>query len=287
MRLITTTLGLLFTSLFALSLAGCGSGGTTGGGGGGGGAAGNEPTEITFDNGLVPSKPRFSPDGKTVAFIQSADTFGKMSDLWVMDPTGGARKKLAPTNTYLAAPTWTPDGKQIYFASDPGVSLVDAAGGTATLIVDDFTATDPEVSPDGKSLVYAPNGGTLQLIDLADPTMPKDLGVGGVSPRFSPDGKSIAFAGASKIELLDIASGAVTDLADGTDLFSSVAWFADGKELVFTSDKGVETVTLGATPVRKLVHEEFAATTVDLSHDGKTIIYSTNASQSLYVLTGF
>jgi Tol biopolymer transport system component len=283
MRFLTTTLGLLFTSVFALSLAGCGSSDPTGGGGG----SDIAPTEITLAKEFLAGKPRFSPDGKTIAYIQSSSTSLDKADLAVMDSTGGARKTLSPANSYLAAPAWTPDAKQLYFSADAGINVVAAAGGAATMISNDFTATDPDVSPDGKSLVYAPNGGSMTILDLTDPTLKKDLGSSGTSPRFSPDGKSIAFADDDKIKTMDLASGTVTQVADGGSYLSSVAWFQSGKELAFTSDKGVETVTLGASPVRTMLHEEFAAESLDLSHDGKTIIYSVNGSGSLFVLTGF
>jgi Tol biopolymer transport system component len=274
-----TTSSLLFASFLAVSLAGCGSD-TTGGGGTG---SGKEPTEITFDKNA--DEPRFSPDGKTIAFVQTgADD--SSSELGVMDTAGMGRKTLAPAGGYLAGPAWSPDGKQIFFGSNEGISVVPAAGGTATVVVMGFATLDPDVSPDGKSLVYAVNGGGLKIVDLATPTMPKELGSNGTSPRFSPDGKTIAFEDNEKIKIIDIASSQVTEVVDGGTYLASVDWFPDGKRLGITSDKGIEIVTLGTTPERAVVHDEFAAKNVDVSADGKSIAYTVNGVKSIFVISG-
>jgi Tol biopolymer transport system component len=277
MRTSMFTLGLLFTSL--LGLAGCGSSDSTGG-------SADAPLEITFTDSFA-QEARFSPDGKTFAYVTTATGTTDSSSLAVMTVAGEERKTLAPADGFLAGPAWAPDGKQIYFGSGDGISVVAASGGTPTLAVDDFATLDPDVSPDGKRLVYAINGGTLQLVDLTDPTMAKDLTVHGTSPRFSPDGKTIAFQSDEMIQLMDLETFMVKDVSiDGGTYLASVDWFPDGKRLGITSDKGIEIVTLDSPPTRKMVHEEFAAKDIDVSPDGKSIAYGVNGSKNIFVLTG-
>jgi Tol biopolymer transport system component len=278
MSLAKTTLSLLLLSSF-LGLAACGSSDTTGGGGG----SSSAPTELTFDKNA--DEPRFSPDSATIAYVQTKETNG--ADLSVMDVTGNQRKALSPANDFMSAAAWSPDGKQIYFVSEAGISVVPAAGGTATVAAMAFAALDLDISPDGKSLVYAVNGASLELVDLANPAMPKSLGKNGTSPRFSPDGKSIVFESSKKINLMDIASGDVTEVVDGGTYLASAAWFPDGKRLAITSDKGIEIVTLGATPGRSVLNDQFAAKSVDVSPDGKLISYTVNGKKSIFVLSGF
>jgi Tol biopolymer transport system component len=275
-------LSLLLPTL--LGLAGCGSSDPPRNGGGSG--SDDEPVEISFGGGVAADEPRFSPTGPTVAFIQSS-IMGDSSDLSVMDVAGNGRVALAPAGTYLASPAWTPDGKQIYFASEGGISLVPAEGGAASVAVMDFATMDPDVSPDGKSLVYAINGGTIKLVDLADPASPKDLGQSGTSPRFSPDGQSIAFESGGKINVMTVSTGAVAEVVDAGTYLASVDWFPDGQRLAITSEKGVEIVTLGESPARTLVRDEFAAKNLDLSADGKAIVYAINGSTNIFLLEGF
>ena len=272
-----TTSSLLLASF--LGLAACGSSETTGGG-----DTSITPTEITFDTNA--DEPRFSPDSATIAFVQSKGA-SEGADLSVMDVSGNQRKVITPASDFMAAPAWAPDGKQIYFVSDDGVSVVPVAGGMATVAAKAFAVLDPDVSPDGKSLVYAVNGSSLQLVDLANPATAKDLGTNGTSPRFSPDGKSIAFESGDKIKLMDIASGMVTEVVDGGTYLASVDWFPDGKRLAITSDKGIEIVTLGASPERSVLNDQFAAKNLDVSPDGTLIAYAVNGQKSIFVLSGF
>lgn len=280
MRQSLSVAGLLFSSL--LTLAGCGSPERSRSDNGG---SGSGLDEITLDDGSQATEPRFSPDGATIAFIQAGS--GDNTNVARMDTSGGMLVTLAPAGTYLAGPAWAPDGKQIYFASIDGISVVPANGGAATVAVNDFATLDPDVSPDGKSLVYGINGSTLKLIDLANPTMPKDLGQFGTSPRFSPDGLSIAFESGEKIMVMTLSSGDVKEVVDAATYLASVDWFPDGKRLAITSDKGLEIVTLDPAGERSLLRDEFAATNIDLSADGASIAYSINGSKSVYILTGF
>jgi Tol biopolymer transport system component len=269
-----------------LGLAGCGSSDPPSDDDDNGGGSDNSPLEIAFAGGAAGEEARFSPSGDTIAFIQSS-IMGDESDLSVMDAAGNNRKILAPAGTYLAAPAWTPDGSQIYFSADGGISLVSAEGGAASMVVMDFAAMDPDVSPDGKSIVYSINGGSMKLVDLANPATPKDLGQSGTSPRFSPDGQSIAFESGEKINQMTLSTGEVTEILDAGTYLASVDWFPDGQRLAITSDKGIEIVTLGASPSRTLVRDEFAAKNVDLSADGKAILYGINGSTNIFLLEGF
>jgi dipeptidyl aminopeptidase/acylaminoacyl peptidase len=59
--------------------------------------------------------PRWSPDGKKVAFV--SDRSGT-SQIWVIDLGGGEAYRLPTKQSVQSEPIWSPDGKRIYFASN-------------------------------------------------------------------------------------------------------------------------------------------------------------------------
>ncbi len=57
------------------------------------------------------SSPRWSPDGKLIAFTTSGQ-------VWTMEPDGDDRKQVTRISTGAGNPVWSPDGKWIAFSSD-------------------------------------------------------------------------------------------------------------------------------------------------------------------------
>lgn len=118
--------------------------------------------------------PRFSPDGKKIAFHTNRD--GNM-EIYVADADGRNQVNLTKSSTNEAAPSWSPDGKQIVFASDRGGSygiyLMDADGSNVRLVFDSPNELDfrPSFSPDGKRILFAnhPLPGSDAVLALIDP----------------------------------------------------------------------------------------------------------------------
>jgi len=101
--------------------------------------------------------PRFSPDGKRIAY--SAWSRGGFRDLWIVDVASGERLRITNDRALDRGPAWAPDGNTLYFASDrTGISNLYAY----RLDTNELTqitnvlggAFQPDVSPDGKVLVY-------------------------------------------------------------------------------------------------------------------------------------
>ncbi|MEX2285313.1 MAG: amidohydrolase family protein [Gemmatimonadota bacterium] len=100
-------------------------------------------------------EPALSPDGKRVAFT----ALGKV---WLMDIPGGTPRRLTrATNPIETAPTWTPDGQSITYATwvdgiGGDIMQVSAAGGTPrNLTRAPAMYARLNYTPDGSRLVFA------------------------------------------------------------------------------------------------------------------------------------
>lgn len=129
---------------------------------------------IENERALVPSAefeqaftPRFSPDGRRVAY--GAWTAGGFRDIRIVDVASGRFRELWHDRALDMDPAWSPDGKTLFFASDrSGISNIyayDLASGALAQVTNVVMgAYMPEPSPDGRSLVYV--GYTTDGFDL-------------------------------------------------------------------------------------------------------------------------
>jgi hypothetical protein len=69
-----------------------------------------------------PSTPRFSPDGRRIAYGASGDS-RRTSDIWITDLDGGSTRRLTDDDAGSSNPQWSPDGGTIAYS-------VSVAGGS-------------------------------------------------------------------------------------------------------------------------------------------------------------
>jgi eukaryotic-like serine/threonine-protein kinase len=146
--------------------------------------------------------PRLSPDGQRVAV--TIDELG--SQEWLLDVGRGTLTRLTFEGSYNGAVAWTPDGKQIAFATDRAGSrnlfwqLTDGSGRVERLTTGDYTEVGSSWSPDGQTLAYeesTPGAGyDLWVFRLSDHKSQPFLQTrfNEIAPRFSPDGRWLAYA---------------------------------------------------------------------------------------------
>lgn len=205
--------------------------------------------------------PRFSPDGKWIAF--SSDRNGNL-DVFVMPASGGTVKQLTNHSADDSVLNWTPDGTRILFSSNRG---------------EDFAARLYTVSTDGGMPASA---GT-------------DMGVQG---SYSPDGRRLAYnqkaqaywrkfyrgSLQSDVVVMDASTKKFTNLTDFEGLDSWPMWARDG-HIYFVSDREGG----GLTNIWRISEAGGKAAQVTsfksgdvrwpaISADGKTIVFEHNFS---------
>lgn len=103
------------------------------------------------------STPAWSPDGEWIAFRSTQDGIG---GIHIMNTAGGKQRAL--TQVAATNPSWTSDGKHIYFSSDkldgvgrPTLFVVDVDGDNPRKLIDALQACEePAASPDGRWIAY-------------------------------------------------------------------------------------------------------------------------------------
>ena len=120
---------------------------------------GGEAIRLTSE-GTIEDGPFFSPDGSRIAY--SARIAGA-EDVYVIDANGGVPKRLTWNPMGNSADGWTPDGKDVLFASArtsysdfPKLFTVRADGSGIPAVLPLPSATEGSYSADGNSLAYVP-----------------------------------------------------------------------------------------------------------------------------------
>jgi dipeptidyl aminopeptidase/acylaminoacyl peptidase len=285
-------------------------------------AGGGEPRRLTgFAAGV--SSPAWSPDGARIAVLSATGsgagtvaqewpggtirhitdtryrfdvvgyTDGKVNNIWIVPVAGGEPWQLTARSRDVAAPAWSPDGRQIAFVStDDAIDIgfhsqlyitevsIEAAGessrGPRQISVGTEAASAPAWSPDGRRVAYigrregAPAGGNANIF-LA------------------------ATTGDPKTEALT----ADWDRSVGTSLFSdtwsspppSLFWSPDGAAVLCTAcDEGrVSLFRAGANGVELVIGGDRIVALASASADGSRLAFAsgnfTNPSD-LYLCDG-
>jgi len=141
--------------------------------------------------------PRWSPDGKLIAFDSR---IGGEANIYLVDPRGGVPHKLDIDVHGNNAPSWSHDGKWIYFVngqdlSNPKIWKVASTGGHAVQIAQHLGDL-PFESPDGKYVYFSHDFQLWQVaIDGTGEQQVSGMPQLGSNDAWSPSGSGIYFVG--------------------------------------------------------------------------------------------
>ena len=218
-------------------------------------------TAKLIDGGMAfDSQPKFSPDGKWIAFI--SDRQGS-ENVWVMHPDGtGVKQVSKDPNSDFTSPSWAPEGMYILVSKEAfgigsseiwmyhidggtGVQITKAKPTPTTKRADRPNAMGVVASPDGKYLYYATKLGSLKYNaqfpmwhiarrdrKTGDEDNIIDQPESAFRPALSPDGKEILYATRYETET----GLRLRNLETGEDRWVKYPVTRDDQESLFTRD---------------------------------------------------
>ena len=202
--------------------------------------------------------PAFSPDGNQIAFPWNGEEDGSNYDIYVKLIGTGTPLRLTTDPAADLKPAWSPDGRHIAFLrrTPDGfrIFVVPALGGPEQKVADCIASgVGLDWSPDGKYLAIIDKParqepGAIFLVSVESGekrrlTTPPPQSYTDSDPVFSPDGQALAFIRAARVAVEDVylvrtAGGEPKRLTFDNRRISGLAWTADGREIVFSSNRG-------------------------------------------------
>jgi serine/threonine-protein kinase len=196
--------------------------------------------------------PRFSPDGKRLAF--AAMPTGTGTDVWVLDRIRGVKTRLTyERNAAEWSPIWTPDGRSIaYSETGSGMRMISADGSSERESLTDNAQRwqmPVSFSPAAKHLAYTElhreTAGDIWILPFSPRGQPqvflKTPFYEGV-PMFSPNGKWIAYisneSGVFELYVRPFPGPGPKHQVSGDQTFDVHYWSADGTKLFYRSGDG-------------------------------------------------
>jgi Tol biopolymer transport system component len=249
--------------------------------------------------------PAFSPDGKKLAFAWDGEKSGNL-DIYVKLVESGTPHRLTTHPADDSFPAWSPDESHIAFrrhtSESDAVYLIPSLSGPERKLAEIFPRLlGYRVGGDG--LAFSSDGKFLAVPDKSSPGEPFSIvlvatetgekrklssppagSLGDNTPVFSPDGKQIAFSrmsgqGVEDIYLMGAEGGEPRRLTFDNRLIRDLDWAADGREIVFISDRagdaGLWRISAsGGTPERLMTAVGYNISRLSLSRRSNRLAYA-------------
>lgn len=211
-------------------------------------------------------QPRWSPDGRTIAFFAYRDGG---YDLWSVNPDGTNQRKVTWGTFDDREPIWSHDGTRIAFSSDRGnmmgsdynIWILDTRTGAITQVTkgpsEDFM---PSWSPDDSEIAFASSRDTYNgvwVVNVATGAERKVRTVTGArvdAPSWGPGGQLIYHVTAGNQTRFELDGKPATD---GENVFAFRASWASASEFFYVSDGKIRKRSVAGLPSQTI---DFTAT---------------------------
>jgi dipeptidyl aminopeptidase/acylaminoacyl peptidase len=169
--------------------------------------AGSDAAPLTTQ-GVSSSHPRWSPDGKFIAFL--SERAESKTQVWLLNRQGGEAQRLTDTPQDVEDFAWSPDGRRL------------------VLVLRDSSPEELEAAKEAKLKDHATD--TKEKKKTAKPWVIDRL-------QFKLDEMGYLDRRRTHLYLFDLAAKSMTQITSGDFDDSEPAWSPDGKLLAFTSNR--------------------------------------------------
>jgi hypothetical protein len=255
-----------------------------------------EGTRLT-NHGEVARAPRFLVDGRMIYMRADARSRAR---LVVFDPQTGTQGDTLVRLNEGGEGAVHPDGSCVFFSRVDAYRDIyayadlfrrDLVTGEETRLTEGLRAREPDISPDGRHVVFTiTSAGTTRLMiaDTEDvPRTTRELASSDrfdliYTPRFSPDARSVVFSrwssgGYRDIQIVDIATGRIDALTHDRAQDTGPVFSPDGRTVYFSSDRtGIANLyayDLASGVIHQITNVVSGAYQPAIAADGASLVY--------------
>ena len=249
-----------------------------------------------------------SPDGRWFAYLEAGGGNPELTRLWMIGASGGEANPLTDGRTNVWNPTWSGDGRKVFYVSNRGGSmdlwqqLVDDDGkpvGEPLAITQGLAIRSAAFSPDGTKLAYAKGGKVsnvwrVPIVADRPATWADAMRVTSEHAYIefvdvSPNGQQIAVSsdrrGNQDLWLLPSAGGEMTPLTNDPTPDWNPRWSPDGSEIAFyayrSGNRDIWVMPSRGGPARQLTSQPGFDWFPSWSPDGSEIAFQVQRPEGI------
>jgi dipeptidyl aminopeptidase/acylaminoacyl peptidase len=253
------------------------------------------------------NSPRWSPDGKYLAFLSSRPGKTKGNQVWLLDRTGGEATQLTDVKGRLQSYEWSPDSRRLALVigdPDPDADAVEGAKPKTPkpIVIDRY-----HFKQDGSGYVLSGRHTFIYLFDIASKKLDRlttTQKYDESSPVWSPDGARIAFMSnhaadpdretGGQVYIAESKAGSAEKQLSPLSMNAArgrVEWSPDGKWIAFLAGESEKKFAMYGMERLVLVASDGSSaptlvkTTADLDRGISSPRFSDDGSSLLFLVT--